>query len=929
MSTRTLTKSTGDPSAKGDKPKALKQVRRVLTGATLRPEWLAGTVPVLAVRFVNVLGDALDAARKPGYALPTRRLRTTLLRALGDPVYVDPWLGGKNPGEADIECLASSVQGPAELASLVLRTVQRWHMDVLEPLAAQSADSEAITRIHRFIDPRWIEVRALDRPLIEPRSERSPGGPNYRLIAHQLGCLLNGQTLYPGLGPSIIHAEGDPRSGCIELVTRPAPAHNGKGTFSMVARLAVATWPVGDDVHLRIRPSKRNWSGQPPAPKPNAPRAFRAHVYAPDQPIVATTVRRKQREWVFGDEYQEFLADSRGQLPDTPAEACQRAGALDQPWWTGIPELPRLHDKIQQRSVLEIDEIDLVDRLLELLPDVLTPVELRSPGILPRAQDPLRAPPAPPETFHRVTLTHLHGAPEGHQTAADGRLTTHLEASRAALQRIHGDIRPSLWVVADGEHEIRLITQTVRLLFGDRVSVRFERLPCGAHGTREGMDEADKVRPKARFDRRADCWTALAKAIAGSGRPARHALVCVSDRVGTRREDFVNRRAGRYALSAQADANVQYLLPIEREPAGREGEAEESFVYRVHSALLDLFFGHAGHILPGNALARLATPTFAPRAIHGIQVLVSRRQAKKQDEGNALIVCTRLDPASGTTMARLIGQGGSGRKVDSAWLPMSQALRWLGAQRNLTGDQKWLKNAFKVHVRELLNDIFNREPNPLVLVDWDSISGYWSDISDQRLRERGYPCLEDTNLATAMPSMTLLRLRARRDTTMAERRQTTLTFPGPPGALPGTGETVVCQGTTVHSIIELTPPKAKGTLRHYLLTMGRTATAKGNRAVSCWRSSRVMEPTGLPGLRPPTTKDVAVPRGLEVTVLQQPIGLDANALMQSVMQLRRGYAHYGDWTSLPAPLSFIDKVRDYVVRYHEDEEEQDGDDDEA
>jgi hypothetical protein len=924
MSTRTLTKSTSEQRAKGDKPKALKQVRRVLTGATLRPEWLAAAVPVLAVRFAGPLRDALTAAQSREYALPTGRLRITLLRALCNPVHVDPRLGcNDKPRDVAIECLASSVASPAALTTLILRALQRWRMDVLEPLATRSADPEAITRIHRFIDPRWIEVRALDRPLIEPRSEHSPGEPNYRLIAHQLGCLLNGQTLYPGLGPSIIHAEGDPRSGCIELVTRPAPAHNGKGTFSMVARLAVATWPVGDDVHLRITPSKRNWSAQPPAPKSNAPRTFRAHVYAPDQPIVATTVRRVGREWLFGDEYQEFLADSRGQLPDTPVEACQRAGALDLPWWTGIPELPRLHDRIRQRSVLEIDEIDLVDRLLECLPEVLAPVQLRSPGIVPRAQDPLRAPSAPPETLHRVTLTHLTAAAEGSRTAADDRLATHLEANREALMRIHGDIRPSLWVVADGEPEIRLIRETVRLLFGERVVVRFERLPCGVHGTREGMDVADRVHPKARFEQRVDRWATLAKAITESGLPARHALVCVSDRVGTQREDFVNRRAGRHALSAQAGANVQYLLPIERGPAGREGEAEEKFVYRVHSALLDLFFGHAGYILPGNALARLVTPTFAPGAIHGIQVLVSRRQANKQDEGNALIVCSRLDPASGTTMTRLIGQGGSGRKVDSAWLPMSQALRWLGAQRHLTGDQKWLRNAFKAHVRELLNDLYNREPNPLVLVDWDSISGYWSDISDQRLRERGHPRLEDTNLATAMPNMTLLRLRARRDTTMAERRQTTLTFPAPLGALPGTGETVVRQGTTVDSIIELTPPGAKSTLRHYLLTMGRSATAQGNRAVSCWRNSRVMDPTGLPGLRPPTTKDVAVPRGLEVTVLQQPAGLDPNALMQSLMQLRRGYAHYSDWTALPAPLSFIDKLRDYVVHYHEDEEEQD------
>ncbi|MFX6861652.1 RNaseH domain-containing protein, partial [Acinetobacter baumannii] len=52
----------------------------------------------------------------------------------------------------------------------------------------------------------------------------------------------------------------------------------------------------------------------------------------------------------------------------------------------------------------------------------------------------------------------------------------------------------------------------------------------------------------------------------------------------------------------------------------------------------------------------------------------------------------------------------------------------------------------------------------------------------------------------------------------------------------------------------------------------------------------------------------------EVTVLPSQTG-DEDAIAALVAGLRNGYAHTGDGTFLPAPLSFKSKIIDYMDRY--------------
>src|SRR5262249_48702052 len=63
------------------------------------------------------------------------------------------------------------------------------------------------------------------------------------------------------------------------------------------------------------------------------------------------------------------------------------------------------------------------------------------------------------------------------------------------------------------------------------------------------------------------------------------------------------------------------------------------------------------------------------------------------------------------------------------------------------------------------------------------------------------------------------------------------------------------------------------------------------------------------------TKDYRLPGSIEVTVSKVCEGDDADLIACLVQHMRQGYAHSNDDTSLPAPLFFEAKVRDYMVRF--------------
>ncbi|MBK9574700.1 MAG: DUF3893 domain-containing protein [Rhodoferax sp.] len=69
------------------------------------------------------------------------------------------------------------------------------------------------------------------------------------------------------------------------------------------------------------------------------------------------------------------------------------------------------------------------------------------------------------------------------------------------------------------------------------------------------------------------------------------------------------------------------------------------------------------------------------------------------------------------------------------------------------------------------------------------------------------------------------------------------------------------------------------------------------------------------GTRTPQPKDFGSPGAIDLSVLQHHSQVTPQDLATLVMGLRLGYPHYDEWTILPAPLFFLRKIDDYIIKY--------------
>lgn len=946
-------------------PDAKSSDRAVLLGARLRAEWLKQEISLLAVRFTGPLQTALqsllDASKgKDEKNLPIIKLRALFMAKLEGIVRLDRDLALKDAAKAALELRAVGddlfdealhAELKEEIASILLR----WHMDIVAPWAERNALVEPAGAVKHEISASNIDLQPRRQALVTRQGKGQVAKPQWDLIAKHLAERLAGEELFEGLGPCELVADATSFEGSVELMTWPTKVTGSDTTFSMVARLSVASWPTSGELYLKITPVKRVWAKKIPGRKPNAPPTVRCYVFSPEHLVLLANIRRSKEGWEFGDEYglYQSLTTERGALPVTLEEALQRPRPTSASWWVGLPELTTLFDYVQQRTVFENDEVDLRDRVVELLPDVLDPVVPYRVVKIPRAMTQAKsevarlkvgdvAPdeeaigvagaaleqPEPSDDEESSTPTDEEALADDGATEAKRRerLERHRNANSSALKRIHPNHTPSLWVFVDGADERKLIEGSAKAVFGDSLRLEFSPLPQGVHGLRSDLELSDEKGVR-RFEARVDRWKPIAEQVKAGATGARHVLICAAKDVGNRAEDPVNYFAGLHAMCMYGEANVHHLLPLEKDR--RTGQLDvQHFIHRVQSALLDVFLAHSGVVVGVQSFVQGCLGENSPKAIYGVQAIRSNARAFTQEQRVCLIVFTRLDVATGATSVAFAGRRGN-RVTHMDWNPLNEGLQWLGSQRQLSGDERWLKESFGDIARKTLGKICEQDPKAVVLVDWSTVAGLWKELSDESLigSEGRGAVLDGTDFGKAYPEMTLLRLRSDRNATMVMRWVNTKKFDewrSEPAPTPTRTSVEEQYATTYKTAVALDEAAAGGSLKHYLVVMGYRNTVQTKRGMSCFRPRSRMSPKGNGWFERralPVAKDnAALPGGLEVTVVHSSDALKPDSLVSLVMGLRLGYAHYDDWTALPAPLFFERKVRDYVIRYADSSE---------
>lgn len=922
----------------------------ILVGRRVSPEWLTESLPLMEVRFVGELYDALadlfEAAKAARLNLPITSLRTALTAGLDNVVSLDRDLGLNRQTRVTLPAALTMYRPVSEDRDLVVLGIRKylkiWMRGDVETWAQRHNMGELATKIAPLIDKAPLQMTDVDGKLLRPNKQ-----PDYALISRAIGERMVGEELFPGLGACEIVASPESRSNYIELMTLPVVSERGDSVFSMVARITACSMPYSHDVYIGVSTMKRVWAKRVPKVSMHMPMRVTGYVMARGRPALMVTVERRNNEWKFGENYEAAWLESEGKLPKSLQEAVeQREFDKDKGWWAGLPELPSLFRSLSQRSAFEADEVSLLQTVSKLLGSVLTsdriPIRESSRSRWPRKnnqdkQEMLKTSDldvawgaAGNSLVSEAAVDEMEDTEESERDESSGlsrieKLKLYLDQNQRALQMM-GDLRPNFIKVYGGTpEEKKTIGKAVSLLFGDNLQVIHEVLPDKTHGLRVELDEPG-LSAKSRFESRLKRWQRAVEDIRHqSGNKLAIALICAPERVGTKMEDPVNYYAGIHAFST-GGANMHHLLPIE-DPDNPK--SRQAFLYRTQSALLDVVLAHSGIVFGTKRFfASLMNSEDIPRAVYGIQAVRSRARSRSGELGVTFILYTRLIIETGMTEIQIVYR--AGRTTErTQWMPLSLGLQWVGSQRRLhEGDDIWLKDTFKDATRDTLAALHEEDPKAIVMIDWQSVANLWPGIRDEDLRPGQPPKLDNISLAS-FAQMSFVRLRRGADT-LALRTASRKVYEGwkEGESRSGSGEIFVDEYfTTKKKLVEVTEEGSTSrNYGHYIATMGYAKTVQIKRGFSCYRPTKRIRCIG-PGLSEfkditldPANFDAALPAPMDITVMSAPTNVSTEVIAMIVMGLRLGYAHYNDWTTLPAPLFFRRKIEDYIIRFPEDED---------
>ncbi|WP_298253202.1 RNaseH domain-containing protein [Bradyrhizobium sp.] len=922
----------------------------------LRFGWTATTRDLLR----RIARKAVDTKKAEGRELPYSDLRAALQARVAGLVLLDSRIA-----QADDSPLFAATGDVTEIETAAHRSVAAWIQLTLRPWAENlGTDCGDIDALEEKGRRRELFARLPSPPTPEPASVPDALRSDFRQYADVLLAMaassLEGGELFEGLGPVHRVLDREYRNS-IAFETWPSALPGGDDLFSMVAIVSVETRPSSRLPFLVVKASKRIWCREfPAANRLFGRRRISVRVLARSSPARAVTLSVRLEQGLpktqvnaivyeagreTGESFVEDLAAlvaSRGRAPDLFVGVPFRYGYRPEPKLAPgvtLQDQVDLFRKVQERiGIFGFQE----PRLREVDAKIKRPKESHDQATLHNLIN---------HHFGRVQeqdvparVEELFGAPEkkkwGRETPAKTvPLEPLVQANRERLDRAFGkDVAIDLMFVCRREEEGRLFASVVSLIFGDRVNVVRHAMPDGVHGTRQQLDGDARNSRLKRASARKEAWLPLAERIRTEF-PGAPVIVQAALKYDGKDEDEVNKSVGRNTLATVAGSNVQYLLP----PAA--GHAAE-YMHRIQAALYDLLFGHAGL---GPVPAPIVEAAFVdgprPRTIVGISIVSQAGSRTGRPEGATIAVAMKTDVATGRISGRL-GFLRNGTMDTGKFEALSKTLVAVAASgiTSLGEKQPERRENFLSFVRRVVEEVVAEDPSALVLVDSTSARSLWSWLSDENISSDLY--LED--VAAAPPSswkgLRFVRVRegsAGRLSVLTERKWTPVTREGLPVPADPIEE---IYATAAERLIE-SLPEGNARARHYLTAHGFDVRNRGARGQSVYRGKSGFQKFGAPTpADSPVGKKILmrqaqikpwdppsrIPVTLEVTVLPSQTG-DEDAIAALVAGLRNGYAHTGDGTFLPAPLSFKSKITDYMDRYGtgavEDEPEPDPIDD--
>ncbi len=925
---------------------------------TVRLSWS----DLLAARLRATARLAADGGEPEGKSLPYASLRAALQVQIPEAVLLArdlgaPWKKEERFPFLDVQAGFEPARDPVRLAAAALKT---WMTMVLRPWADRvGIDDDLMDAVQDLatVDDAF-EVTVLEADL---GAQIRDGEGFDRLkngILQVIAKRLEGQELFEGLGPAYRVIRGSSASNEISFQTWPATAEGAR--YSMVANLTVESGPFIGRPVVTVRASRRRWyDALPEAKRLSRLRTLTGTIMGTEGAPIAveftTPVRQGVPEEPFTPEFMIQALNLRQDLAVGFADMVARQGSRGV--FVGIPYAPQLGGKHPVGAgATTRDQTDLFDVVCGLLAgDGFKPLPFRQTEVnkkIPkRAADhhkALQAEALIADIALALGRNHLDNEAllEACRTLmSDGEVPeikpdtalkarSALEEVRAAnrdrVRRAFGAAAPTVVVLGRTERERAVVRSVITGLFGAAVTLAEHALPDKVHGARADLPQADK-KARERFAARVEAWTPLAEVIAKEHQGC-HVLVQATDWYDRRKDDPVNKLAGRYALASRADANVQYLRPP---AAGWRGLA--NYLQRVQAAVYDLLFGHSGLVSEVKSLLKGAFPKEAtrPTAIIGISV-VTQSRLRYGAGGGRLCLATRIDAESGRTTAR-VGWFNGVMRWSEHWEPFFEAMKRIAdpaIMATLGNGRAVERDSFQKFVRAVVDGDVEAGGRPLVLIDSTSAAGLWPWLADTAIAGGITLGSERLDMAVRWPGVRLVRVRTGRAGRVVERKSARYErVDGGTGRATGFFVERYCPAITERTIRVSDSDDGRAafywvTRGYFQMSIPRGLSVYRNLVsfVPATKTKDLALPAGVEakGLFAEHAFDIAkapyrLPNAIDVTVAATLDGDDPDRIAHLVASLRCGYGHTASTTTLPAPLSFESKARDYMTRFVLDE----------
>lgn len=843
-----------------------------------------------------------------------------------------------------------------EVKKGVSSAVREWISDYVLPLTKKDAGArEAFERVKGLFDAGKLLTSKSAKQRLFPWSQVGNGTTKptdwdgYTALVDFIARKLEGQTVFEGLSPlrRVVGRPGFGAGNQAELVTKPITDTSGE-PFSLRLTLKVISIPGVRQPVVLLDVGKRRWVRRLD-PQPFGKATISGYAFPVGNLLaVRFSLEAKNRKYELGDDYNAIQRryHLKGGL-NGPAVAGGEANNEQCELYVNYRNGYGRHSV--KAGVPELDKIEAFEKVEK----ILTPLGFQE-------WDPLEKIRTRHGTSRESGLVNARVLKQEFDLLKDGEddptvkmLDTAGEIvvlNGDALGRHHSE-KPVL-VVAYHETcrgDAELVGRTARYLMGGDLRVEFANLPDGVHGPRYELPSASERNAGKRAQARSEAWRPLAEPLRELAEKE-NIVGCIviapkfyEINGERRRDDTVNKPVGRKAIASVAGVPVQYLLPAE--------DNLDSFLTRAQYAWRDLAWAHRGRV-DGIAekVRRLFRSEDAPREIIGITV-VQRNDKRVGWKGSLIPVAFKLDVEEGQCSMRFAYEDERSELSMTDWEPIQRALSRIAklspltiGKANNSGQTRELRSQrFQKFCEAVITDACGAGTRPLVLIQSTHSASYWKWLTDAGIDSRSID-LEKVGTAFQQTwhGARIVRVREENSPQIVLDKEDLLACikEGDPR-----------KKKDIQPDKNIRVPTSPSSSRLYrvtsnsfpvYITFGGKRLHDYKRGQSCYREKRFLDSRNaakelagktegglaiLPlGTYEAFTGQWPTPNPLELVVAFKQENDNSDAIAELVEGLRFGYGHYGEWSSLPAPLFFERVVRDYIAEFQNEEETEEGTD---